>query len=520
MLWTRVSGILLHPTSFPGRLGIGDLGGEAYRFVDWLAGAEQRLWQTLAIGPTGYADSPYASFSAFAGNPMLISPDRLVAEGDLPAEAVADPPPFPQDHVDFGWVIQYKTDLLRQAANHFFETAAPARRAAFDQFCHQRDEWLDDFALFMAVKAKHDMVSWTEWAPEIALREPEAVRRWRERLADDVRFYKYLQFQFFRQWDALHHYANERGIKIMGDIPIFVAHDSADVWANPDLFYLDESGQPTSVAGVPPDYFSETGQRWGNPLYRWDLMAEQGYQWWIKRVQQSFSLVDILRIDHFRGFQAYWEIPASEPTAVNGEWVKGPGAELFRALEDALGELPIVAEDLGVITPEVLALRQEFSFPGMKVLQFAFDSDASNPYLPFNFDFNSVVYTGTHDNDTTRGWYHAQPERIKDKVRLYLGEDGHDISWDFIRMALSSVADMAIVPLQDVLSLGSEARMNRPGKTSGNWQWRYQPDALTDFLQGRLRTLTEIYGRQGLEREGVGNIGDWLEHTVMPGQEH
>jgi 4-alpha-glucanotransferase len=512
----RLSGILLHPTSFPGCLGIGDLGDEAYRFVDWLVQAGQKLWQVLALGPTGYADSPYASFSAFAGNFLLISPERLVREGDLLPEELADPPPFPTQRVDFGPVIPYKTKLLRQAARRFFEQASAQRRAQFDSFCHDHQHWLDDLALFMAVKAEHDLVAWTQWEEDIALRRPKALARWREKLAGEIRFHKYLQFQFFRQWQALRQYANQQGVKIMGDIPIFVAHDSADVWAKPEMFYLDERGQPTVVAGVPPDYFSATGQRWGNPLYRWDLMQEGGYAWWIERVRQTFALVDILRIDHFRGFEAYWEIPASEPTAVVGEWVKGPGADLFHALQQALGELPIVAEDLGVVTPEVVALRKQFNFPGMAVLQFAFDSDATNPYLPFNLESNCVVYTGTHDNDTVRGWYDSQSEKLRDRVRLYMGVDGHDISWDMIRLALASVADIAVVPLQEVLSLGGEARMNLPGEPGGNWQWRYPPGALDDFLAHRLRTLSKVYGREGLKRTGIGNVGDWLERTVMP----
>ncbi len=516
MEWTRVSGILLHPTSFPGRFGIGDLGDEAYRFVDWLVLAGQQLWQTLALGPTGYADSPYASFSAFAGNHLLISPDRLLQDGDLSSEDLVEVPPFPNDHVDFGWVIPYKTDLLRKAAERFFSRASSERRARFDQFCRENRRWLDDFALFMAVKAEHSMITWTQWETGIALREPQAVARWREKLADQIRFHKYLQFQFFHQWQALRRYANERNVKILGDIPIFVAHDSADVWAHPELFYLDENGESTLIAGVPPDYFSATGQRWGNPLYRWDLMEELGYSWWVDRVRHTFELVDVLRIDHFRGFEAYWEIPASEPTAVVGRWVKGPGEKLFHALQNALGELPIIAEDLGVVTSEVVALREKFNFPGMKVLQFAFDSDASNPYLPFNLDHDCVVYPGTHDNDTTRGWFESQSGKMRQKVRLYLGTDGHDISWDFIRLALSSVADIAVVSLQDFLSLGSEARMNLPGEPSGNWQWRFMPGVLTDELAQRMKSLTEIYGREGLRRDKVGKVGDWMDHTVMP----
>jgi 4-alpha-glucanotransferase len=447
---------------------------------------------------------------------MVISPDQLVQQGDLLPDELADPPPFPAHRVDFGPVIKYKTDLLRRAARRFFEQAAPARRDQFDSFCHDNVHWLDDFALFMAVKARHDLVMWTQWEQDIALRKPEALARWKKEQADEVLFHKYLQFQFTQQWQALRRYANERGLKIMGDIPIFVAHDSADVWAKPELFYLDERGEPTIVAGVPPDYFSATGQRWGNPLYRWDLMQKDSYSWWVERVRHTFGLVDILRIDHFRGFEAYWEIPASEPTAVVGKWINGPGHDLFRALQKALGELPIVAEDLGVVTTEVVALRQAFGFPGMAVLQFAFDSDATNPYLPFNLDSNYVVYTGTHDNNTTRGWYDSQAEKLRDRVRLYLGVDGHDISWDMIRLALSSVADIAIIPLQDVLGLGEEARMNLPGTTGGNWQWRYWPGALDDMLAHRLHTLTALYGREGQKKEGVGKVGEWMERTVMP----
>lgn len=516
MEWYRISGVLLHPTSFPGRFGIGDMGEQAYRFVDWLVTAGQQLWQTLAIGPTGYGDSPYASFSAFAGNPLLINPERLAEEGDLSPDDWADLPPFPDARVDFGWVIPYKNELFRKAAQRFFESASRERRHRFEQFCHDNRHWLDDYALFMAAKTEHNMVVWTQWEEGIALRRPAALAHWRERLADDIRLHQYLQFQFSQQWQALRRYTNERGIKIMGDIPIFVAHDSADVWAHPELYYLDERGQPALVAGVPPDYFSATGQRWGNPLYRWDLMDEHGYRWWIDRVRHVFSLVDILRIDHFRGFDAFWEIPASEPTAMVGRWVKGPGQKLFQALQGALGELPIVAEDLGVVTPEVVALRERFDFPGMKVLQFAFDSDATNPYLPFNLSHDCVIYSGTHDNDTTRGWYHVQSDSLQHRVRLFLGTDAHDISWDMIRLALSSVADLAVIPLQDLLNLGSEGRMNRPGEPSGNWQWRLLPGALTNDLANRLKTLTDIYGRHGLKRDKVGNIGDWMKQTVMP----
>jgi 4-alpha-glucanotransferase len=447
---------------------------------------------------------------------MLISPDRLVEAGDLTREDVDGLPPFPYDHVDFGSVMPHKTSLLRTAARRFFTAITPRRQTEFDRFCHDNHYWLDDFCLFMSVKAEHNMMAWPDWEEGIALRNASALARARALLAGEIQFHRYLQFRFSQQWNALRRYANAHDIKIMGDIPIFVAHDSADVWAHPDLYYLDGQGRPTMVAGVPPDYFSATGQRWGNPLYRWDLMEELDYNWWIDRVKYILSLVDIVRIDHFRGFEAYWEIPASEPTAVVGRWVKGPGAKLFHALQSALGDLPIVAEDLGVVTPEVVALREQFDFPGMKVLQFAFDSDDTNPYLPFNLDRDCVIYTGTHDNDTTLGWFNAQPEALRNKVRLYLGSDGHAVNWDFIRLALSSVADMAVIPLQDVLGLGSEGRMNRPGDPHGNWRWRYPQGALTDDLAARLQSLTEIYGRRGTRRDKVGNVGDWLNHTVMP----
>lgn len=498
MRFPRTGGILLHPTSFPSRYGIGDLGQAAYQFIDFLVNNRQSLWQILPLGPTGYADSPYQCFSAFAGNPLLISPDHLVQAGYLPAETVRTVPNFPAHEVDYGSVIEYKNGLLRQAHAHFQAQATAEQRAAFDQFSADNAAWLDDFALFMAIKNHHKEVEggvWNTWPADIAHREARALAHWAKKLADEIALHKFNQFLFFEQWLALKAYANGRGIQIIGDIPIFVAFDSADVWANPDLFYLNEDGSPTFIAGVPPDYFSETGQRWGNPLYRWDRMAKQDYAWWVARLQMTFTQADIVRIDHFRGFEAYWEIPGTEPTAVVGRWVKGPAADFFAAMERQLGSLPIIAEDLGVITPEVRALRDQFDFPGMKILQFAFGGERNSDFLPHNFVRNCVVYTGTHDNETVVGWYRNASESERDHIRRYMGISGQDIAWDMIRLAYASVADMAVVPLQDLMSLGNEARMNFPGKTGGYWKWRYTPEMLTPHIGYRLREFTELYGR-------------------------
>lgn len=508
---TRSSGILLHPTSFPGPHGIGDLGEAAFRFVDFLVEAKQSLWQVLPLGPTGYGDSPYASFSTFAGNPLLINLDQLVEAGDLTPADVADVPAFPIDKVDFGWVIVWKASLLEKAARNFLASAGAERKADFEAFCTEQAGWLDDFALFMAVKDYFDQKAQAEdvfgamwsnyWDKDIALRKPAALKKWRKEKAETIALKKVLQYFFFRQWGAVRRYANERGIKIIGDIPIFVAPDSVDVWANRELFFLDKEGQPTVVAGVPPDYFSPTGQLWGNPLYNWKALAAQGYRWWIERIRATLQLVDIIRVDHFRGFEAYWEVPAEEETAINGRWIKAPGMELFETVERQLGELPILAEDLGVITPEVEALRDHFKFPGMKILQFAFDSkeagglDATNKFLPHNHGRNAVVYTGTHDNDTTRSWYRERTLEEKDLVRRYLARNDNDIVWDFIRLAMSSVARFAIVPFQDVLNLDKDARMNTPSVLGGNWAWRYRAEALNPWAWSRLRELVDLYGR-------------------------
>jgi 4-alpha-glucanotransferase len=510
----RCSGILLHITSLPGRFGIGDFGPCAYEFADFLFAGGQKLWQVLPLNPTGYADSPYQCFSAFAGNPMLISLERLRDRGALQdsdlnfAHKFAQTVHFPEDFVDYGPVIEFKMAILRRAAEVFFADASHADRSAFDEFCAGARSWLDDYALFMACKDAHRGVMWTLWDPDVRRREPQALAEYSSRLATEVRAYKYWQFEFFQQWHHLKNYCQERGIHLMGDVPIYVAHDSADVWAHPELFYLDELGSPTVVSGVPPDYFSATGQLWGNPIYRWDVLAATGYKWWIERFRASLALFDMVRLDHFRGFEAYWEIPAGEKTAIHGRWVKGPGEDFLSALQNAIGELPIVAENLGVITPEVEKLRQDFGLPGMSLLQFAFGNDPQGPsFRPHNYSRDLVAYTGGHDNDTTVGWWSSSgagdstrtPEDVRkehDFARAYLNfQDDSEINWVMIRAVLASVADVAIVPLQDVLGLGSEARMNLPGTVSGNWKWRYRRSALTGELSARLRELVTLYDR-------------------------
>jgi 4-alpha-glucanotransferase len=504
----RESGILLHPTSLPGRFGIGELGPEAARFVDFLADARQTLWQVLPLGPTGYGDSPYQCFSAFAGNPLLISLDLLAADGLLISDDLAGAPPFPERQVDFAAVIAFKRPLLARAAARFREHAAAPDRRAFADYCDRQAGWLEDFALFMALKDAHGGVAWTEWAADAAARRPEALARWRQRLEAELHARRVEQFLFSRQWHSLRAQAHARGVRLFGDVPIFVAHDSADVWAHPELFHLDPQGRPTAVAGVPPDYFSATGQLWGNPLYRWDALARTGYRWWTWRLRAALELVDLVRLDHFRGFEAYWEVPAGEATAVKGRWIKGPGAALFQALQRELGEpLPIVAENLGVITPEVEALRRRFGLPGMAILQFAFGTDSqANDFLPHNHTRDLVVYTGTHDNDTIVGWWTSagagdstrsarQVDDERDFCRRYLATDGREIHWDFVRAALGSVAQRAVVPAQDLLGLGSEARMNLPGRASDNWRWRLAPGQLTAEVSRRLRELTDVYAR-------------------------
>ncbi len=503
MHFPRACGVLLHPTSLPGSPGIGDLGQSAYRFVDFLAAAGQRYWQVLPLGPTGYGDSPYQCFSAFAGNPLLVSPERLVAEGLLDPQYLANLPAFDAHRVNFGQVIPWKRKLLSVSFADFQDHATVELRAEFERFCADEAGWLDDFALFMALKDACNGAPWWEWERALRIRQPQALREAANRLADAMAFQRYQQWLFFRQWQALKSYANIHDVYIIGDIPIFVAHDSVDTWANPHLFHFDQEARPIIVAGVPPDYFSATGQLWGNPIYRWDVMKQDGYAWWIERFRALFRLVDVARVDHFRGFEAYWAVPGGEDTAVNGRWVKGPGANFFQTVLAALGDLPIIAEDLGFITPEVLALRDQFGFPGMKVLQFAFSTDGSDPYLPHNYTRNCVVYTGTHDNDTTVGWFRrsSTPEERHFALR-YLRRDGSDIAWDLIHLAWTSVAHTAITPMQDLLRLDSEARMNLPGSFGGNWQWRCPPDVLTDELGAALLDLTDVCGRRpGMKSE-------------------
>ncbi len=506
MKFPRASGILLHPTSLPGRYGIGDLGIEAYRFVDFLVDAGQRYWQVLPLGPTSYGDSPYQCFSAFAGNPLLISLDKLVEEGLLLESELSDAPDFPEKKVDYGRVIDYKPGLLRKAWQRVLEDKPEPIWQEFHIFCDENNWWLHDYALFMAIKDAHGGYVWTEWEENIAKRDPESLQQWHDKVGDEVGARKFWQFLFYRQWWSLKTYCYEKGIKIIGDIPIYVAHDSADVWAHPELYYLDEKGNPTVVAGVPPDYFSATGQLWGNPIYQWGLMAKKGYQWWVDRFRQLLTSVDIVRLDHFRGFESYWEVPAQEKTAENGTWQAGPGAALFETLQFTLGELPIIAENLGVITEEVEELRHRFEFPGMAILQFAFGAQADCVDLPHNYTDNMAAYSGTHDNDTTLGWWEGSGEgstrsakEVKQEKKFasqYLNTDGTEINWVFIRALMSSVANMVVFPLQDIIGLGNEARMNLPGRPGGNWQWRFTKSQLDDSMAQRLKELCITYGRK------------------------
>jgi 4-alpha-glucanotransferase len=488
MRFPRSSGILLHPTSLFGPHGIGDLGAAAREFVDWLAAAGQRIWQVLPLGPTGYGDSPYQLFSAFAGNPLLIDLEELVRSGLLARSDLDAAPSFPRDTVNYAAVMAFKLPLLAKAARAF----RPA--AEFEDFCARQASWLDDFARFMALKKANRGAVWSRWDPSAA---PDP---------DEIAAQKFMQFVFSRQWRSLHDYCRAREVRIMGDVPIYVAHDSADVWANPELFELDANGDPHFVAGVPPDYFSATGQLWGNPIYRWELIAKRGFDWWIERLRAELARIDILRLDHFRGFEAYWKVPAGASTAIGGEWVKGPAAAFFEAAQAALGELPLVAENLGVITPEVEAMRTRFGFPGMSVLQFAFGTDPQGPsFRPHNYPREMVAYTGTHDNDTTVGWWTGgvgDTTRSADDIRderefacRYLGTAGDQIHWVFIRTVLASVADIALFPFQDALGLGSEARMNLPGRPSGNWRWRCRREMLDPALAARLKELARIYDR-------------------------
>jgi len=505
--YRRGSGVLFHPTSLPGPWGIGDLGPEAYKFVDFLAAAGQTWWQILPLGPTGYGNSPYMCFSALAGNHLLISPESLVKEGLLLPADCKVPKAFPNDRVSYPHVIEVKRKLLGKSFSLFKSSAPAMHRKGLTMFHEKHAAWLNDYALFMALKESHRGKAWTDWESNLVDRNPQALQQYSRRLREQIEFHRYVQYLFFHQWEALRSYCTNKGVRIIGDLPIYIAHDSAGVWTHRAMFYLDRQGHPSVVAGVPPDYFSAAGQRWGNPIYRWDMLAQEGFHWWIERFRANLALVDLLRLDHFRGFESYWEIPASEPHATHGRWVKGPGTEFFAAVQASVGQPPVIAEDLGVITPEVEALRDQFDFPGMRILQMAFGNDPkADHYRPHNYTKRCVVYTATHDHNTTRGWFTAQPgkettqtkaeiEQERAFVRRYLGTDGKEIHWDFIRLAFSSVAEIAICPLQDVLGLGTSARMNRPGTLKGNWEWRLEPHALTEKHGKRLRDLTHIYGR-------------------------
>lgn len=493
----RRSGILCHPTSLPSPYGIGDLGSGAYDFVDFLEKSGQTLWQVLPLGPTGFGDSPYQSYSVFAGQTLLISPQKLLEQKLLNEEDLEAVPEFDEERVHYGEVLNWKTQIFQKAFENFRQSEETELLAEYKLFAEEQKFWLDDYAFYMAVREENDYQCWTEWDP--LLKKPLGILRtqWENKLKKEIDYQKFLQFEFYKQWGELKDYANKKGIYIVGDMPIFVSIDSSDVWANKELFALDTAGHPLEVAGVPPDYFSATGQRWGNPLYDWDAHKKQNYRWWIARVKTQLKQVDYLRIDHFRGFESYWAVPADEETAVNGQWKKGPGADLFKAIQKELGEeLPIFAEDLGMITPEIEELRDEFSFPGMKVLQFGFEAWPDDGFYPHNFTTdNCICYTGTHDNDTSKGWYDHAKEEARDRVRRYMNCDGGRVSWDFIRVAMSSIARYAIFPLQDVLGLGSEARMNVPGVLGENWAWRFKKDDLQDWQAAELRLMSELFNR-------------------------
>ena len=499
MAFERSGGVLLHPTSLPGSYGVGELGEHARAFVDWLAAARQSYWQVMPLGTTGYGDSPYQSFSAFAGNPYLISLDALLEEGLLIEEDLSELPDFDPRRVDFGLQYTWRSAVLRAAFDRFEGEAFADLKGEFETFQKEEAGWLSDYALFMALKHAHDGKPWQEWEADIRARRAAAMARWRELLAREIRLNEFLQLLFFRQWRALRAYALGKGVQVIGDIPIFVAMDSADAWADPEQFLFDAEGQPLAVAGVPPDYFSATGQLWGNPLYDWDSMQKDGFRWWIRRFQGSLKLYDVVRVDHFRGFAAYWEVPYPAEDAMRGRWVPAPGHALFKAVQGALGELPIIAEDLGVITPDVEALRDAFGFPGMAVLQFAFASDDGdeNLFLPQNVPVNRVIYTGTHDNDTTRGWWTTAPKDVRAHVKTYLPKiTGETAAWQFLNLAWASRAALAVVPLQDLLNLGGAGRMNLPGSLSDeNWSWRAVAADFTPALARRLAELAREHGR-------------------------
>ncbi len=498
MRFERASGVLLHPSSLPGPFGSGDFGPEAYHFVDWLVAGGQRLWQLLPLAGLGPGNSPYMSNSAFAGNALLVDLNDLHRQGWLQPAELAPPAGADASEIDYAVVHPFRMERLARAASRFEASDNAEHQNDFAHFCQEQAAWLDDFALFMSECEACGWKDWCDWDPALAQRQPAALEQARLRNASRMHFWKFTQWRFFRQWAALKAYANGKGVQIIGDTPIFIAYLSAEVWANQHLFDLDAKGRPAVVAGVPPDFFSATGQRWGNPLYRWKAHAKDGFAWWVDRIRRTFELVDIVRIDHFRGFAGYWEIPASAPTAETGRWVPGPGAALFKAITKALGPMPIIAEDLGVITPDVDALRRKFGLPGMRILQFAFAGDASDRFLPHNYEPDTVVYTGTHDNDTTAGWWATATDKERHHARAYLATDGHDMPWTMIRAAMASVADTAVHPMQDVLALPGECRMNLPGQESGWWKWRFEWAQVQPWHAGRLAELSRLYGRCAL----------------------
>ena len=491
----RASGVLLHPTSLPGPHGSGDLGPAAHHFVDWLHSAGQTLWQMLPLGGIGPGNSPYMSSSAFAGNLLLIDLAELQQRGWLDTEALASPPVGDPSRIDFGVMMPWRMQRLADAAAAFATRAAPAERSDLDSFCADHADWLDDYALFMALCESHHWADWCTWAPGLAQRDAAALALAQQQHAGRIAFFKFCQWRFFSQWAALRAHAQSRGVKIIGDAPIFIAYQSAEVWARQKLFELDADGRPTVVAGVPPDYFAATGQRWGNPLYRWTAHAADGYAWWVQRLRRTLALFDIVRIDHFRGFADYWEIPAAEPTAINGRWLPGPGMALFDAVHAALGPVPLIAEDLGQHSTATAALLTATGFPGMSILQFGFAGDASDPFLPHNHRRHSAVYTGTHDNDTSVGWWADASDHERHHARAYLATDGHDIAWALIRAAASSVADTAVHPMQDILALPTQHRMNLPGSASGWWVWRFTWQQVHPWHSQRLAELTRLFGR-------------------------
>ncbi len=501
MLTERASGILLHPTSLPGPFGSGDFGADAYKFVDWLVSAEQTYWQVLPLGEIGPGNSPYMSSSAFAGNVLLIDLAELANQGWLNFEDMTPHPGFRADRVDFELLKPFRMERLRRAAQFFFASGRDDISRAYEEFCAAECVWLEDYALFMTIAEREHGHDWNYWPKELVHLEPQALQYVREACTDKIAFWKFCQWCFYRQWSNLKLYANERGIRIIGDVPIFAAYQSADVWSHQELFELDEKGRPLVVAGVPPDYFSETGQLWGNPLYRWDVHKETGYSWWIARLRHALRQADLVRIDHFRGFVAYWEIPSDAPNAITGKWEPGPGEKLFEAFEQAFPYLPIIAEDLGLITPDVLELRDQFKLPGMRVLQFAFGNGETNHFLPHHYVANTVAYTGTHDNDTTLGWWSTAPHHVKSFAQQYLHIDGEDICWDMMRVLSDSVANIVIFPMQDVLGLHGEHRMNFPGKPTGNWEWRFSWDQVLPDIAVALAGISFEHGRSSTRRE-------------------